>query len=234
MPDPKSIAFYLRVSTGSQEFDSQLHAIREFCRRQGWPLPNKKTLFAEKVSGAQAKRGELDRLRQACRLGTFDTIVTFRADRLGRSHPAMVNLYAELDSLKIRVVGVADGVDTGTDSPGARLLRNILASVAENTRELIVENTRAGLAAARKKGKTFGRPRKKQKQIEHALRLRKQKPGMQAVEIARRTGLSKAYLSAIFNGRRPAAAPKPTARGSQNGGVKNGVWPIGKRSRFTK
>ena len=45
-PPPKSPAFYLRVSTTAQDFPAQLHAIKEYCRRQGWAAPGKKNLFA--------------------------------------------------------------------------------------------------------------------------------------------------------------------------------------------
>lgn len=204
MTDPKKPAFYLRVSTAPQEFDSQLHALRECCRRKGWPVPGKATLFAEKISGAKAKRRELDRLLQACRDGHFDAIVCYKVDRIGRSMPHLVNLHAELKAIGIRVIGVADGVDTGIDTPQANAFRHMLATFAELQRETIVENTRAGLAAARAQGRVGGRRRKNDPAIARALKMRAK--GKTLEEIKKATGLSVGYVSMLFNGKR--SAPK--------------------------
>lgn len=204
--DPKSIAFYLRVSTGEQDFKSQLHAIREFCRRRRWPLPNQRTLFSEKVSGSKASRRELDRMLQACREGTFDAIVTYKADRIGRSILHMVNFYAEMKARRIRVLGVLDGVDTSDDSPGTKALRNMMTTFAEWTRETIVENVKAGLKAARAQGRYPGKPRTKQAQITLALRLRKE--GKTFREIQRKTKLSIGYIYDLCRGNRPTVLEK--------------------------
>lgn len=195
MTDPKNPAFYLRVSTDAQDYPSQLHAIREFCRRKKWPCPTDKNLFSEKVSGAKASRRELDRLLQACRNGEFDCVITFRGDRLGRSLQHMANIYAELKSISIRVIGVADGTDTADDTPGTNALRNMLATFSQLTRETITENTRAGLAAARARGVRLGRPRKNDKKIALAILLRKQ--GRTLEQIRQRTGLSIGYISGL-------------------------------------
>ena len=203
---PQRPAFYLRVSTLSQDFPSQLHAIREFCRRQGWPAPSTKTLFAEKVSGKRTKRRELDRLLAACRDGLFDAIITYRLDRLGNSMAHLVNVQAELRALKIRVIGVADGMDTANDSAANRAFENTLNTFASYGRELISERTRDGLAAAAKRGRVGGRPRKNEAKIKRVLALKAQ--GETHSEIHRRTGLSLGYVSMIVNGKR-AAAPKP-------------------------
>jgi DNA invertase Pin-like site-specific DNA recombinase len=192
-------AFYLRVSTRSQDFPSQLHAIREHCRRQRWPAPGKANLFTEKESGAKAKRRELDRLLQACRDGKYDTIITYRGDRLGRSFEYMANVYAELRAARIRVIGVADGIDTEKDTPTTRAFQRMLATIAELQREMIVENTKAGLAAARKRGQSLGRPRSKDAKIAQALALKAK--GKTFTEILRVTQLSRGYLSEILNGK---------------------------------
>ncbi len=194
-------AFYLRVSMRSQEFPSQLHTLREFCRRQKFPAPAVRAgngaaagnLFAEKESGAKAKRWALDELLQACREGKYDTIITYRGDRMGRSFAYMEQLYAELGAIKIRVIGVADGIDTAVDTPTTRAFRRVLATHAELQREMIVENTRAGIAAARKAGRIGGRPRAEASQVEKARKLRAQ--GKTLREIAKKTGQSLGWVS---------------------------------------
>ncbi len=197
-------AFYLRVSTRSQEFPSQLHALKEYCRRQGFPLPkassagngaasSRANLFAEKESGAKAKRRALDELLQACREGKFDTIITYRGDRLGRSFEHMVQLYAELREIKIRVLGVVDMLDTAGDSAATRAFQRMLATTAEMQREMIVENTRAGIAAARKAGRIGGRPRADASQVAKARKLHSQ--GKTLRQIAQKTGQSLGWVA---------------------------------------
>ncbi len=202
IPPPKFPAFYLRVSTTAQDFPAQLNGVQEYARRQGWAQPNKKTLFCEKISGARASRRELDRLVQACRAGTFDAIITYRADRLGRTAQHMVNLYAELKRIKIRVIGTQDNVDTADGSPGGEFFRNMLASYAQFNRETIVENVKAGLAAARRQGRIGGRPRKNDKQIARAFKLKEE--GKNPTQIAAATGLARSYIYALFSGKRRA------------------------------
>ncbi len=196
---PKSTAFYLRVSTVSQDYPSQMLAIKEFCAKEKILAPRGETVFSEKASGATVARRELDLLLQACRRRQFDCIITYRVDRMARSLRHMANIYAELKALKVRLIGVADGIDTADDSPASNALRNMLATFAELTRETIVENTRDGLAAAAKRGKFPGRPRRKQKQILQAFRLKA--AGKSHSEIHRRTGLSLGYVSDLMNGK---------------------------------
>ncbi len=204
---PKSPAFYLRVSTTAQDYPIQLHALKEYARRQGWPPPGKKTLFAEKLSGAKASRAELNRLVQACRAGVFDTIVTYRADRVGRTAQHMLNLYAEFRAIKIRVIGIQDNIDTADGSPTAEFFRTMLAGYAQFNRETIVENVKAGLAAARRQGRIGGRPRKNDKQIERAFKLKEE--GKNPTQISQATGLARSYIYALFSGkrRRPKISP---------------------------
>lgn len=198
---PALLAFYLRVSTISQDYPSQLHALKEFCRRQGWKVPNRSRIFAEKVSGKLAKRTQLDRLLTACRDGHVDTILVYKIDRLGNSLQHLVNVQAELDSLKIRMIGVSDGVDTSINSAAANHYRNTLATAAQFNREIISERTRAGLAAARHAGRHPGRRRKNDVQIARAMKLRAQDKTYTEIHTA--TGLSRGYLSDLFTGKRP-------------------------------
>lgn len=200
---PSKLAVYLRVSTQRQDTDSQLHALKEFCRRHAWKFPAGKLVFAEKVSGKKQNRTQLDLLVTLCRDGHVDTILTYKVDRIGRSHVHLVNLFAEFDRLKIRVVGVADGIDTGNDNASTRLYRNLLISFAESQREGIVENIHSGLAAARKAGTKFGRPPRYTEKVANAWALRE--GGKLSIrKISAKVGLSVSYLSLLFRGKRGA------------------------------
>jgi DNA invertase Pin-like site-specific DNA recombinase len=197
---PRSIAFYVRVSTISQDFPSQMHALKEYCRRQGWPVPPKAKIFAEKISGKLARRTQLDRLLQACRDGVVDTVMLYRVDRMGNSFVHLVNIQAELDALKIRVIGVADNLDTAINNAAANHYRNTLNAAAQFNREIISERTLSGLAAARDQGRVGGRPRTSDDKIARALKLKS--TGKTHTAIAKISGLSKSYISKIFSGDR--------------------------------
>jgi DNA invertase Pin-like site-specific DNA recombinase len=200
MPESRSIAYYLRVSTAAQDYPAQLHALQEFARRKGWAPPARRNLFAEKISGAKTKRRELDRMLQACRDGKFDTIIAYRVDRIGRSLPHLLQIYEECEAKAIRLIGAADNVDTEDNRMGARIFRQAMALVASITREMIQENTRNGQAAAAKQGRFAGRPPEKRAAILEAVKLRLR--GIAPGKIAQRTGVSKSYLSLVFNRRR--------------------------------
>lgn len=201
----KKIAFYLRVSTQPQEFPAQLHALKEFCRRQGWPAAKKNHVFAEKGTGKKARRTQLDLMLQACREGHIDTVITYRADRLGNVAGNLHQLFEELERLKIRVIGVGDSIDSFQKGAAWTMFRGMIFSMAQSQRELIVERTISGLAAARAAGRVGGKPRKKDAQIAAAVALRKKNPGMPLRTLAKKIGMSPGYLSRVLRGLRPKA-----------------------------
>ena len=122
---------YARVSTREQNLDLQLDALKE---------AGCKLIFEEKVSGVK-DRPELDKALAYLREG--DTFVIWKLDRLGRSLKDLVYIVDCLQKRKIAFKSIVDG---------------IVASLAEYEREIIVERTRAGLQAAKERGKLTGRP----------------------------------------------------------------------------
>jgi len=138
---------YARVSTDEQELHLQLDAlIKEGC--------NESDIFTDKISGAKATRPGLD----AClaKLQSGDTLLVWRLDRLGRSMPHLVKLVEELRERGIGFRSICDGVVDTTTASG-ELVFNIFSSLAQFERRLIQERTRAGLSAARARGKLGGR-----------------------------------------------------------------------------
>mgnify|MGYP002344679774 CR=1 FL=1 len=85
-----------------------------------------------------------------------DTVVVWRVDRLGRSLIDVLNTVNLLRERGIQLRSVSDGIDPATST--GRLMLNMLATLAEYERELIVERVNAGIAAARQNGTRFGRP----------------------------------------------------------------------------
>ncbi|MFE4957961.1 recombinase family protein [Streptomyces sp. NPDC056653] len=136
---------YARVSTGGQKLDRQIDALSKAnCRR----------IFLDKKSGKNDLRPEL----KACHafLAPGDTLVVPSLDRYGRSLQDLVNMVAELRTRQIGFHSLHENLDTLT--PGGRLIFHVFAALAEFIRELIVQGTNEGLAAARARGRVGGRP----------------------------------------------------------------------------
>jgi DNA invertase Pin-like site-specific DNA recombinase len=107
--------------------------------------------FSDKASGTKIERSGLTEALTYAR----DCLVVWKLDRLGRSMKGLVELAATLESRKVDLRSLTDGVDTTT--PGGRFFFNIMASFAEMERELMLERTNAGLAAAKRAGRVGGR-----------------------------------------------------------------------------
>ena len=137
---------YARVSTQDQNLALQLAALKK--------AGCKKT-FDDKISGNRFERPGLTKTLEQLREG--DTLVVWKLDRLGRSVKNLVDLVGQLQTQKIGFRSLTDSIDTGT--PSGRFFFHVMASLAEMERELTIERTKAGLAAARKQGRTGGRPR---------------------------------------------------------------------------
>lgn len=150
---PRRAALYARVSTLDQHAEAQLHALHAYAAARGLTA----TDYTDNgVSGAKDRRPALDRLLADARRRTVDLVVITKLDRLARSVRHLVTLTGELEALGVDLVVLDQSIDTST--PSGRLLFTVLASIAEFERDLIVERTNAGLAAARRRGARFGRP----------------------------------------------------------------------------
>ncbi len=138
---------YARVSTDDQSLTLQLDALKDGgCAR----------IFTDKIGGARVDRPGLNEALSHLRTG--DTLVVWKLDRLGRSVKGLVDLVNSLEERGVHFRSLTDGIDTKT--PAGRFFFHIMASLAQMERELIVERTRAGLAAARKLGRIGGRKRR--------------------------------------------------------------------------
>ncbi|EAO1488463.1 serine-type DNA invertase Fin [Salmonella enterica] len=150
---------YVRVSTNDQNTDLQRNALN--CA--GCEL-----IFEDKISGTKAERPGLKKLLRT--LSEGDTLVVWKLDRLGRSMRHLVVLVEGLRERGINFRSLTDSIDTST--PMGRFFFHIMGALAEMERELIVERTRAGLAAARAQGRVGGRrPKLTPEQWEQAGRL---------------------------------------------------------------
>ena len=136
---------YARVSTQDQSLELQCDALKKFgCDK----------IYQEKRSAVK-ERKELNKMNKSVRPG--DTIVVWKLDRLGRSLRHLINQVNDYKERGIELVSIQDNINTTT--PQGRLMFNLFATFAEFERELISERTKAGLKAAREKGKFGGRPK---------------------------------------------------------------------------
>jgi DNA invertase Pin-like site-specific DNA recombinase len=144
---------YARVSTHGQSDDSQVDELNAY---------GVDRLFVDSgISGKHASRPELDKALAYMRTG--DTFVITRMSRAMRSLKHMIALADDLRERGINLVVIKQHIDTST--PTGRLMFHFLAAIAEFQRELIVEGTNEGLAAARARGRVGGRkPKLNEKQ----------------------------------------------------------------------
>jgi len=148
-------ALYARVSTLDQDPELQLRELRELAIQRGWKASE---YIDHGVSGAHFKRPGLDRLLADAQAGKLDLVAVWRLDRLGRSVIDLVRIVLQLHEWKVQFVSQHDaGLDTTT--PVGQLVFQILAAFAEFERNLLRERTRAGIARARDRGVTLGRPK---------------------------------------------------------------------------
>ena len=136
---------YARVSTQDQKLELQLDALTHYGCGQ---------VYREKKSGKNKERPELEKMISQLRAG--DTVVVWKLDRLGRSLRDLIDLVAEFRERGVDFVSLQDGINTATAT--GRFTFNIFASLAEFEREIIRERTKAGLDAAKARGRTGGRP----------------------------------------------------------------------------
>ncbi|MHB1282041.1 MAG: recombinase family protein [Acidithiobacillus sp.] len=172
---------YARVSTDDQNLDLQRDALQAAgCER----------IFEDMVSGAKADRTGMTELLAALRAG--DTVVIWRLDRLGRSLKNLIVLVEYLEVAQVGLRSLQENIDT--TSSGGRLVFHLFGALAEFERNLIRERTRAGMAAARARGRMGGRP-KRLDPAKRALALRLHQEEKHTIkEICQMMGISKSTL----------------------------------------
>ncbi|HEX7908281.1 MAG TPA: recombinase family protein [Paraburkholderia sp.] len=172
---------YARVSTDDQKLDLQRDALN---------VVGVRSIYEEMASGKTAGRPELDHCLKALRAG--DTLVVWRLDRLGRSLPDLVRIVAELEDKAVGFESLTEKIDTS--SAAGKLVFHVFAALAEFERNLIRERTKAGLAAARARGRAGGRkPKLDTRQIKEIRRLMSD-PSIPVNEIAERYKVSRTTI----------------------------------------
>ena len=190
----RRVAVYARCSTSDQSVNLQLDGLREYAQVRGFTVVKEYTDAG--VSGAKTRRPALDALLNDAHRRRFDAVLVYKLDRLGRSLSHLIHLVDQLGSLGVDLVSLGDaGLDT--TGPSGRLLFHVMGAVAEFERDLIRDRTRAGLQAARRRGKQLGRPRAcDARQQQRIKRLRQSGHSLRA--IAQLVGVGTATVSRVL------------------------------------
>ena len=177
---------YARVSTSDQNLDLQLDALKKAgCTK----------IFHDTISGAKSERPGLDDALAYLRTG--DTLTVWRLDRLGRSLHHLIEVINKLNKEDKEFKSLQESLDTAT--PTGKLIFHVLGALAEFERSLIRERTKAGLAAARARGRIGGRPRVlNAKKMALARSMLKDKSNSVS-EVSAALGVSKTTLYAYLN-----------------------------------
>jgi DNA invertase Pin-like site-specific DNA recombinase len=131
----------------------QLDELRGFAARREWTISAEYTDHGE--SGAKERRPQLDGLMARVRRGGVDVVLVWKFSRFARSVRHLVTALDEFKELGVDFVSISEGIDTTT--PIGKMTFTIIAAIDEFFLDTLKENTRAGLAAVRRRGKRLGR-----------------------------------------------------------------------------
>lgn len=172
---------YARVSTDEQSLDAQLDALK---------AAGVEKVFQEKRTGKTRQRPELQRLLEQLRPG--DVIVVTKYDRLARNLRDLIELVELIREREAGFRSLAEDIDTTT--PTGRLIFHVFGSIAEFERERIVERTKEGLEAARRRGRKGGRPPTLSEEAKTEIRRMRDDERRPIAEIARTFKVSRSTI----------------------------------------
>jgi DNA invertase Pin-like site-specific DNA recombinase len=182
---------YARVSTDDQRLDLQRDALIKAGVQPG-------RIYEDKLSGARSDRPGLEAVLKAARDG--DTLVVWRLDRLGRTMVDLIKLVTDLEARGVGFRSLTENIDTTT--PAGKLIFHVFGALAEFERNLTRERTRAGLLAARARGRVGGRKRAMTDRDVAVAKTLLREGSLTVEEVAEQTGVSMATLYRYLPGSR--------------------------------
>lgn len=191
---------YVRVSKsdGSQVVDLQKDALKQSGVEES-------RIYEDLASGRKDDRPGLTSCLKALQPG--NTLVVWKLDRLGRDLKHLIHLVEDFNNNNIGLKVLAgSGAQIDTTMANGKLMFGLFAVLAEFERELIIERTRAGLAAARARGRKGGRPRKMDKATLTMAMAAMADPKAVAADVAKRLGMTTTTLYTYVNGNGSAKA----------------------------
>lgn len=196
--EARRVAVYCRVSTADQSCARQERDLLVYAERAGFEVVG---VFKETGSGARkaaedkVERGKVVALAQARRV---DAVLVTELTRWGRFTQDLMGTLGELASWGVSLIAQT-GLTFDLSTPQGRLVANLMASLAEFERDLLRERVRSGIAAAKARGQSFGRPagyRPSEKLAPRVIELSEDGHSQRA--IARELELSKTTVNEIL------------------------------------
>lgn len=185
-------ATYARVSTHDQQtLGLQTEVMQSYIKDRGWEAVKQ---VKDVGSGARERPGRAGLLK-AARRREVDVVVVWRLDLWGRSVADLMVTLRELSDLGVGFVSLTEALDLTT--PAGRAMAGLLAIFAEFEREILRERVRAGIAQARKEGRTHGRPWTASLKAEEVRRLKAER--LSHSEIARRLEIGRTSVRRILS-----------------------------------
>jgi len=182
------VAIYCRVSTDDQCCERQERDLKAFARRSGHKIV---AVFKETASGADDDRPERKKVMALARAREIEAILVTELSRWGRSTQDLVQTLDDLHGWKVSVLA-QNGLSFDLSTSTGKLMRTIMAGLAEFERDLIRDRVKSGLAAARARGVKLGRQHGQRPSDKKAKRvLAMHKEGLSYRLIGRNVGLSK-------------------------------------------
>ncbi|MBK8222629.1 MAG: recombinase family protein [Candidatus Obscuribacter sp.] len=206
----KRVAIYTRVSTKDQSCERQLNELRELARRMNYEVVGE---YSETASGAKNDRQARNQVMKLAQKKAIDAVLVSELSRWGRSTADLISTLETLESRNVSVIAQS-GMQMDLATASGKLMATILSGVAQFERELLIERTLSGMAAARARGKVIGREKgdnfKTGKHEERILRLKEE--GKSLGQIATEVGISKSSVKNVIDRHKTQTAKPEAAR----------------------
>jgi putative DNA-invertase from lambdoid prophage Rac len=146
-------AVYCRVSTSDQSCERQKHDLLAYAARAGYEIVG---IWKESASGVKLDRAERKKVMALAQARKIDAILVTELSRWGRSTIDLVHTLQALQAWNVSLIAQT-GLQFDLVTPQGKMMASVMAALAEFERDLIQERIRSGIAAARARGRTFGR-----------------------------------------------------------------------------
>jgi putative DNA-invertase from lambdoid prophage Rac len=192
----QKIAIYCRVSTADQSCERQERDLLAYAERAGYEVVG---VWKETGSGVKTDRIERKKVIALAQARRIDAILVTELSRWGRSTIDLVHTLQALHVWNVSLIAQS-GFQFDLSTPQGRMIASVMSSIAEFERDLIQERVRSGIAAAKARGKQFGRRPGYRPSDKHATKvLNLIQEGFSYRMIARQLGISKNTVLAIAN-----------------------------------
>lgn len=194
---------YIRVSTDKQSngLEAQRRALEDYCKAKGITDFEVYEDFAS--SGTLKSRPQLDRLMREVRSGTVCTVIVYSFSRFARSTKFLLETLEEFGGLGVNFISLTEALDLST--PIGKAMFSSIAALATLERDLVSQRVLNGIANARAKGKTLGRPRK----LKYELIITLREEGYTYREISKMLGVGQGSVTRALKKRAHKTNPSP-------------------------